>query len=186
MASTRVVTGYDALGREALLSEGALPGTEAFEHSPGFSAALVWRTQAGASVGPRGRIGDCAPGPVLPDPGGSCALLVTFPPQSSTPGAEVDATAAFRELCERLPGLGERFEADGFHRTDSIDYGVVLEGEIWLEMDHGQRVQLCQGDIVVQGGTRHAWRNQGERAARLLFVLTGALREGCGERFVGS
>ncbi|RUI15284.1 cupin domain-containing protein [Pseudomonas aeruginosa] len=178
MPSIRVVTGHDALGRALLVSEGALPGTEPFEHSPGFSAALVWRTHAGASVGVDGRIGDCAPGSVLPEPGGSCALLVTFPAQSSTLAAEFDGAAAARELVERLPGLGERFEADGFHRTDSIDYGVVLDGEIWLELDHGRQVQLRQGDIVVQGGTRHAWRNRGEQPARLLFVLTGAVRGG--------
>lgn len=76
-----------------------------------------------------------------------------------------------------MPGLGELFEADapGFHRSDTIDYGVLLEGELTLELDDGERV-LRQGDVVVQMGTRHAWRNTGNSPARMLFVMVGAAR----------
>ncbi|MNP49283.1 Cupin domain protein [compost metagenome] len=90
--------------------------------------------------------------------------------------ADFDPVAAGAELCARMPGLAERFEAEkpGFHRTDTLDYGVVLEGEVTLELDGGRTTVLRQGDIVVQVGTRHAWRNTGNKPARLFFVLVDA------------
>jgi quercetin dioxygenase-like cupin family protein len=51
---------------------------------------------------------------------------------------------------------------------------VVLEGEIWLEVDDHQTVHLRRGDIVAQNGTRHGWRNKGSQSATMLFVLHGA------------
>jgi uncharacterized cupin superfamily protein len=74
----------------------------------------------------------------------------------------------FAELAASIPGM----EADGFHRTDTIDYVMVLEGEIELELDAGS-VRLGPGDCVVQRGTRHAWRNRGERPVRMAAVMLG-------------
>jgi quercetin dioxygenase-like cupin family protein len=62
------------------------------------------------------------------------------------------------------------------HTTDSVDYDVVLDGEIVLELDDGQTVQLYKHDVVVQHGTRHAWRNVSDRPVTTLFVLVGAKR----------
>jgi len=62
----------------------------------------------------------------------------------------------------------------GMHRTHSIDYGIVLDGEIWLELDNGEQTQLNRGDTIVQLGGRHAWRNNSDRPATLAFVLIGA------------
>jgi hypothetical protein len=58
--------------------------------------------------------------------------------------------------------------------TPTVDYAVVLESEIWLEVDDHQTVHLRRGDIVVQNGTRHGWRNKGSQSATMLFVLHGA------------
>lgn len=178
MTTTRTVTGHDSAGASIIVSQGPLPGCEEYRHSPGFSAALVWQTAPQAQVAEQPSDPTCAAASVLPAPGGTSALLVTFPPDSLAGGSDFDPIAAGAELCQRLPGLGERFEAEapGFHRTDSIDYGVVLEGEITLELDGGRTSLLRQGDIVVQMGTRHAWRNRGNTPARLLFVLVGAHR----------
>ena len=52
-------------------------------------------------------------------------------------------------------------DAPGMHTTATIDFEVVLEGEVWLELDDGEEVHLRVGDCVVQNGTRHAWRNRG-------------------------
>jgi quercetin dioxygenase-like cupin family protein len=59
------------------------------------------------------------------------------------------------------------------HRTPSVDYGVVLEGEVWLEVGDGTQVRLTRGDTVVQLAARHAWRNKTEAPATVAFVLTG-------------
>jgi uncharacterized cupin superfamily protein len=61
-------------------------------------------------------------------------------------------------------------EASGFHRTDTLDYVMVLDGEVTLELDRGA-VTLGPGDCVVQRATRHAWRNRSGRAVRLAVVM---------------
>jgi quercetin dioxygenase-like cupin family protein len=63
------------------------------------------------------------------------------------------------------------------HTTSTIDFEVVLEGEVWLELDDGKEVHLKPGDTVVQNGTRHAWRNHGTVPARLAVFLIGAPRK---------
>ncbi|MDH4871981.1 cupin domain-containing protein [Pseudomonas sp. BN515] len=177
MSVKRIVTGHDSAGRSRVVSAGPLPGTESFVHSPGFSAAVVWHTGAAPQIVDAAEAPALPLASVVPGPGGTSAMLVTFPP-AGVEFADFDPQAAAAELCERLPGLGERFEADapGFHRTDTIDYGVVLDGEITLELDDGCTSLLQRGDLVVQMGTRHAWRNAGNTPARLLFVLIGADR----------
>lgn len=60
------------------------------------------------------------------------------------------------------------------HRTNSLDYGIVLSGELELELDDGARVLLGPGDVVVQRGTMHLWRNIGSETCRIVFVLTEA------------
>lgn len=177
MKTQRIVTGHDQAGRSTVASSGPLPDVGEFRHSPGFAVELIWQTAPGSAI-PAAADDPARQWPSLvPAAGGTSALLVTFPPEAAGLPADFDPVAAARELCERLPGLGERFEADapGFHRTDTIDYGVVLEGEITLELDAERRL-LRQGDVLVQTGTRHAWRNTGNRPARLLFVLVGAPR----------
>jgi quercetin dioxygenase-like cupin family protein len=54
-----------------------------------------------------------------------------------------------------------------------VDYAVVFDGEIWLELDNGTTVHLERGDVVVQNGTRHAWRNKGTKPVTMLFFLNG-------------
>ena len=60
------------------------------------------------------------------------------------------------------------------HRTSSLDYGLVLAGEIDLELDDGELTHLSAGDVVVQRGTIHAWINRGLSVARMAFVLLDA------------
>jgi uncharacterized cupin superfamily protein len=64
----------------------------------------------------------------------------------------------------------EGIESDGFHTTQTIDYVMVLEGEIALELDDGE-VQLKPGDCVVQRGTRHAWRNRSDGPVKMMAVM---------------
>ena len=75
-----------------------------------------------------------------------------------------------------MPGLTGYMEPDapGMHTTDTIDFEVVLDGEVWLELDDGAEVHLQTGDTVVQNGTRHAWRNRGDVTARMAVFIVGA------------
>jgi mannose-6-phosphate isomerase-like protein (cupin superfamily) len=65
-------------------------------------------------------------------------------------------------------------EHPGFHRTPTIDYDIVLDGTMGLELDDGVEVRLEPGDVVVQNGTRHRWHNRGNTIARMLAVTVGA------------
>lgn len=60
------------------------------------------------------------------------------------------------------------------HRTRSIDYGIVLEGELTMELDGGSATRLKAGDVVVQRGTNHLWHNTGDQPCRMAFVLVDA------------
>jgi quercetin dioxygenase-like cupin family protein len=68
------------------------------------------------------------------------------------------------------------FEPDqpGMHTADSVDYGLCVEGEMWLELDDGHEVQLTPGTCVVRRGTRHVWHNRSDKPAFMMYVLIGA------------
>jgi mannose-6-phosphate isomerase-like protein (cupin superfamily) len=94
------------------------------------------------------------------------------------PAFDAEAAAAEQRLAS--PGITELFEPDnpGMHATDTVDYTVVMSGEVWLELDDGQLSHLRAGDTVVQTGTRHAWRNLGTEPVTLAVVQVGARRHG--------
>lgn len=73
-------------------------------------------------------------------------------------------------MVDRSPG-----SSSAMHRTQSLDYGVVIEGEMDLVMDSGQIVTMRRGDVCIQRGTLHQWRNSGKGWNRMLFVLIDAL-----------
>ena len=148
------------------------------ETVPGFMTSVCWATAPmptlpldGDEPAPPGKL-------ITPPPGETRLMVVRFPPDTVMTGPAFDPIAAGAEQARHLPGLAERFEAEhpGMHTTDTVDYDIVLDGEIWLELDDGAEAHLRQGDVVVQCGTRHAWRNKGTRAATMAFVLIGALR----------
>ena len=84
------------------------------------------------------------------------------------------------EMEEMLPGLMAYVEPDnpGMHTTDTIDFEVVLSGEVILELDDGAEKVLRPGDTVVQNGTRHRWTNHGSVPAVVAVLLIGARRAG--------
>lgn len=150
MAVRRVVTGTDEEGRSTFLSDGEAFGGDAW--------AEVWMTDPtrglDAVVDPQDGM------TVLEPPAGGSAWRVF----------EVPPDAQMREAMARGAGTIEGVEADGFHTTRTVDYVMVLDGEITLELDTGE-VALGPGDCVVQRGTRHAWRNRTERPVKMVAVM---------------
>ncbi|MBW8739123.1 MAG: cupin domain-containing protein [Streptomyces turgidiscabies] len=169
----RVVTGVSPSGKPVIISDGEPPRTRQFTHTPGFARSLVWNTGAPAvpSADPTESLKS-----FVPAPGETIALTVTFPPASVYADPAWDPAAAAGEQLEATPGLAELFEPDnpGMHTTPTVDYGVVLSGEIVLDLDGGEVAALEPGDLVVQNATRHAWRNPGTEPATVFFVLIGA------------
>jgi mannose-6-phosphate isomerase-like protein (cupin superfamily) len=145
----RVVTGHSPDGVSVVLSDGPVPVSREIPED-GVAFHEIWNTAG-------------APAPL-------------------TATEEVDPTE--RELAVPPPPLGTKIRinefAPGFlnsaglqspvHRTASVDYGIVLEGEITLVLDDSE-VTLRAGDVVVQRGTDHAWANRGDTVARVVFVL---------------
>ena len=100
--------------------------------------------------------------------------MVSFPPDAVM-AAPLNPERALGELIDALPGLFQCFEPDqpGMHRTPTVDYGILLEGELWLELDDGQEKLLRSGDVVIQNATRHAWRNRSQQVAKVVFFMVG-------------
>ena len=114
----------------------------------------------------------------FPPPNGFRFGFFTLGPESVTLPADLDIAAAIAELGEKLPGLGDVMEPDhpGMHTTDTIDYGVVVDGEVWLELDDGAERLLQRGDCYIQNGTRHAWHNRTDQPVTLAIAIVGATR----------
>jgi len=171
----RIVTGHDDKGRAIVLSDGAPPHVTRPPQQPGLAFHEIWNTRASPAP-----VTAAEPEPTdlhrdtAPPKNGTIIRVVDIPPEGRD-GPRLDKETA-RALFEKV-GLAENAEHTIagrhplMHRTQSIDYGIVLEGEIVLLLDD-EEVPLKTGDIVVQRGTIHAWANRSKRTTRMLFVLT--------------
>lgn len=174
----RVVTGHDAKGRSVFVSDGEPPKQVAHE-AGGIAIAEVWGTEGVPSIPPSGEDPTTVLHTYFPGPGGTRFVVVRFSPAAAAERAAasgVDVAAASQRFFDRFPGLGDLMEPDhpGMHASQTVDYLVVLEGEIELELDDGATKRLRAGDLVVQNGTRHAWRNPGAVDCVLAGVVVGA------------
>lgn len=170
----RVVTG-NAGGKSKIVSDGGTRRSRAFKNIPGQSAALLWSTSAApATAGDGADIVSETTSYLPQQPGETRLMIVTFAPDSVM--MSIDPVAGFQEFAEHIPDLAAAMEPDspGMHTTQTVDYGIVLEGEVWLEVDGGKEVHLKPHDVVVQNGTRHAWRNKSDKPVKIAFILIGA------------
>jgi quercetin dioxygenase-like cupin family protein len=175
MDSTRRVVTWAVNGKSVIVSDGPTPNAHSYRGLPGFSSSIIWSTPPAPST----RFPEAEPAPpqvqVVPAAGETRLMIFSFPPVSVFSSPDFDPVLTHREQAEHIPGLADTFERDdpAMHRTKSIDYAVVLEGDIWLELDDGVTTHLRAGDVVIQGAARHAWRNKAAMPAKLLFVLIG-------------
>jgi mannose-6-phosphate isomerase-like protein (cupin superfamily) len=178
----RALTGRDGANKSVFKSSDVTPQVLRFESTSGLVFYELYATEGVPEVSGH------EPDPMLtkkgsfPRPGGTLFRLVQFPPKPPE-GSKPDAAAYARyldELDQKIPGMASHFERDtpGMHTSDSVDYGVVIRGEIILELDDGKTVHLRQGDCVVQNGTRHRWHNALSKPALMAFVLIGGKRVG--------
>ncbi len=148
----RVVTGHDEKGVAKVLIDA--PATNVRSSRPGSASTLLWSTDQTPA--------DIAIGEHVEDLG--ARQLGTAPPANGTRFTINDIPAG-------RPGL--------MHRTETLDYAIVLAGEVDMVMDDST-VRLKAGDVVVQRGTNHAWANPGTEPARIAFVLIDAKPLGIG------
>jgi len=169
----RVVT-ENVNGKSVVQSDEQLQGYE-FKSVPNYEHTLIWVNPTSPDLREEQRF-DRYPDSVVPGPGGTSLHFVTFPPSSVFADPSFDGEAARSEALIRLRGLADHFEKGdpAMHKTNTVDYAVVYEGEIWLELDDAKTIRLKRGDVVVQNGTRHAWRNKGTTPVTMRFFLNGA------------
>jgi len=166
----RVVTGHRADGRSTVLMDSAAPNVK--QRKAGNASTLLWVTDespAGASGSADAAAREIG---VPPPERGSIFRIAEFPPGG---GADLrDNEALLRDFgIDREVARGHPPRHPAIHRTRTIDYIVVLEGEIDLLLDDGE-VRLTAGDVVVQRGTNHAWLNRGTVPCRLAMVFIDA------------
>jgi mannose-6-phosphate isomerase-like protein (cupin superfamily) len=167
----RVVTGHDASGKAVVLMDGAAPNQKL--RNTGLVSTLRWATdETPADISGAGDRADRESG-VAPPPAGSVLRVVDFPPLGAEAAATLDQAAIHREMGLGTASHGTPARHPFTHRTRSIDYAVVLEGEIDMLLDDTQ-VRLRAGDILVQQGTNHAWVNNSKANCRIAFVLIDA------------
>jgi quercetin dioxygenase-like cupin family protein len=154
----RVVTGHDARAVAKVIIDGAAGNAK--YPSPGTVSTMIWCTD--------GAPADIAAGEGVEDMG--ARILGTAPPARGTRFAVIDFP----------PGNHPHM-----HRTETIDYVIVLEGRIDMDMDDST-VSLKAGDVMVQRGTNHAWVNRGAERARVAFVLIDAEPLGIGKPVAGA
>ena len=174
----RVVTGHNADGESVIVADEVAPRAHTYAFTPGMFSALVWATPSIPAIPSSGDDPTIGVTSYVPEPGATRLIVNHFPPDAVVMGPGYDVAAAVREQLEMSPGLGEKFEPDvpGMHTTDTVDYAILLEGELWLEVGNEPAVHLSPGDVVIQQGTRHAWRNRSASPAIIAFILIGAHR----------
>jgi len=167
----RVVTGHDARGRAVVVMDGPAASVLSRPDRPGVALTDLWAT----GDTPVARVdGDPVDRPVVlhPPRGGTVFRIVQFDPEDPGALAGADGAAAFAAM-----GAADAAVAGArhpyMHRTDTVDYAVVLQGSITMLLDD-EDVELAAGDVVIQNGTSHAWANRGQAPCLMAFVLIDA------------
>lgn len=171
----RIVTGHDQQGRSIVISDGTPSQVVDLGGDAGGTIVEYWRNDATpAPIARQPSEPENVGLKLLPSPGGSKFRLVEFPP-----GNEAALKAMPREMIEQLFAAfdAQQCLADPgdnghplMHRTETIDYAIVVEGEIVLVLDE-EEVTMKAGDVAVQCGTAHAWANRTDEPCRMAFVL---------------
>ncbi|RYF51860.1 MAG: cupin domain-containing protein [Comamonadaceae bacterium] len=168
----RIVTGHDAQRQSVFVEDGASPAQKTIPERPGYRVTNLWRTF------PAGKVdaADCIAQHegVLPPKGGTVFRIIEWPAEDQDPEAlhkrlaqtfqAMYPDADHRPLSDRHPGM---------HETRTVDYALVLEGEIVAIMDEGEKVMRA-GDVLIQRGTLHAWANRSGQPVKMAFILVDA------------
>jgi hypothetical protein len=171
----RVVTGHDADGNAVFLDDGPVPRVQRIGGERGPLFFEVWNTRESPA-----RIDRASGEPVeegiklSPPTSGTRIRVLDIPPEDASFAAisPEEAQAHFAEVgagdASSHSGAGSRHAF--MHRTETVDYGIMLEGELTLILDIGETV-VRAGDIVIQRGTNHGWANRSGKTCRIAFIL---------------
>ena len=176
----RVVTGHDENGKAVVIMDGPAENIVTSEHRPG-GRTNIWRTTSMPACygGDKDEAAADVKFTLEPLPGGTNFRISEYPPEKAGDSA-VDSKKAFAEVGAAhkiIDGARHPF----MHSTDTVDYAIVLEGEITMLMDE-EDVVLQAGDVIIQRGTNHAWANRSDKLARMAFILIDGVDENGNKR----
>jgi len=167
----RIVTGHNAKGQSVIVSDAPSPHVLALPGRGDFGLTNLWVTDR--SPASNAGSADAAARPVVLEPpaNGTIFRVVEFPPEKG--GGPFDRDAAFAAM-----GADHAMDRDasrhpGMHKTSTVDYAIVLSGEIYALMDEGETLMKA-GDTLVQRGTNHAWSNRSAAPCLVAFILVNA------------
>jgi hypothetical protein len=179
----RIVTGHNSEGKAVILEDGPPPRAQRVGRDFGPMFFEVWNTRATPAPIDRSSGEPFEDGIILAPPkNGTRIRVLEFPPddkrrQTLSP-EEARAHFAAIGAADASSHAGASSRHAFMHRTQTIDYGIMLEGELTLIMDIGETT-IRAGDIVIQRGTNHAWANRSGRPCRIAFILIdGQFTEG--------
>ena len=172
----RIVTADDAHGRSRIAEDAPATAIRTVAERPDYRAVNIWRTEAApAPIDAPDSITDHK-GILPPKNGGSILRIIDYPPEAADPEERQ------RQIAATFGGIFADADHDkrpgahpGMHRTDTVDYAIILAGEIWAVMDECETLMRA-GDVLIQRGTNHAWANRSDQTARICFVLLDGVR----------
>jgi mannose-6-phosphate isomerase-like protein (cupin superfamily) len=173
-AFRRIVTGHDREGNAIIVSD-APPTVSQLVGGPGGPTFFeVWHTlETPALIHPQPDESDEKSLVLAPPKNGTRIRVIDFPPEGEEIRklSESDASEKFRFMGGESASTAQKGGRHPLmHKTETLDYGIVLEGEITMILDHEETV-IKAGDIVIQAGTNHAWANRSDKNCRIAFVL---------------
>lgn len=173
----RVVTGTDEAGLSFIEQDGPSPAILTTDARPGYQNANLWRTDPGteAATSPDDVVAHRG---VLPPDSGTVLRVIDFPPTPADPEEQRrQAREVFHKMYPDAKHQPDNARHAGMHITPTVDYAIVLQGEIVAIMDKDETT-LKTGDVLIQRGTNHAWENRQPQIARVAFVLVDARGRG--------
>ena len=163
----RIVTGDDAGGRSRIVEDAPASAIRTVAERPGYRSVNVWRTtQTPVLIGDPDTTSKHEG--ILPPKNGNILRIIDFPPESADPAErQRRIQATFNGMFKDATHDKRAGAHPGMHRTATVDYAIVLDGEIWAVMDEGETLMRA-GDVLIQRGTNHAWANRSGRTARIV------------------
>lgn len=167
----RIVTGHDASGQSIILFDDRGTNVTHIPSWDGLYVTELWVTSEMPVDNAGGEDRALRPMKHDPDPSGTIFRLVEIPPESKT---TFNASGIFQELgSSNKPSAADASRHPTMHKTNSIDYLVVISGEMIMEMESGSTL-LKPGDCIVQRGTNHAWVNKSDKPCLIAAILVDA------------
>ncbi len=168
----RIVTGHDAEGNAIFTEDGAAPSVHTNPKRVGYHLANLWITDrtpcfVGNDADPTSR-----PLTLEPPKNGTVVRIIEFGPEGEWT-KNLDGSGAKEAFGALGTNKASTYKSGGhplMHRTETVDYALVLEGEIFIVLDKEERL-MKQGDFLVERGTNHAWANRSGKPCKMLFVL---------------